>query len=490
MINSEILFQTFDISYVGYSAVVVFCLFVTMILPRLKIITGSVITFVFLCAFMAYYNFRFSFEMVLPVLFLVVGYGTVIARQYLITGNQSGKETTENFSAEKMMGLFYQQQGMLDLAFEKFRSVPLEEDIKDLIYGLGGAFEKQGDIEKALDAYRLIAESAREGKNTLATNVLYPTDTADLDTKTPNVRSSVPEGALESEHIEIPAEYELIEEMTAGGYGKKYKARHVKTDTPVVISCISFPKTGTEPNSAMRGRFFEHMEILDRMRHENILAVSGFGEIRGLYYVAMEDFDGEPLTSYIKNSRLLSVRESLHAIAQATDAMYLAHKQGFVHHFLRPESIIRSNHSQKIKIKDLELYGMVSMTGVRPNVSSNGHVYMSPEEIAGKQVDGRSDIFSLGVILFELLTGEKPFPGEDLTHMMLKVSKEKHVSPRFFNPRIPLVIEKILDKALEKDMEKRYQDAGQMAEHLNKVIRKIDALREQKKPSASELHII
>jgi eukaryotic-like serine/threonine-protein kinase len=95
-------------------------------------------------------------------------------------------------------------------------------------------------------------------------------------------------------------------------------------------------------------------------------------------------------------------------------------------------------------------------------------------------VDGRSDIFSLGVVLFEMLTGEKPFEADDLTSLMYKIAREQHPAPRSINPRIPQVVEKIIDKAMEKDPEKRYQKAGQMADHLRKVIAKIDEARAKK----------
>jgi serine/threonine-protein kinase len=96
-------------------------------------------------------------------------------------------------------------------------------------------------------------------------------------------------------------------------------------------------------------------------------------------------------------------------------------------------------------------------------------------------VDGRSDIFSLGVVLFELLTGQKPFVGEDITTLMFKIAREPHVSPRQINPRIPPVVEKIVDKALEKDLNRRYPKAEIMANHLRQVIARIDAIQAKRK---------
>ncbi len=108
--------------------------------------------------------------------------------------------------------------------------------------------------------------------------------------------------------------------------------------------------------------------------------------------------------------------------------------------------------------------------------------YMSPEQVAGKKVDGRSDIFSLGVVLFELLSGRKPFTGEDMTSLMYQIAREKQLSITSVSPRVPQVVEKIIDRALEKEPEKRYQRGQAMAAHLRQVISRIDELRAGKKP--------
>ena len=110
-------------------------------------------------------------------------------------------------------------------------------------------------------------------------------------------------------------------------------------------------------------------------------------------------------------------------------------------------------------------------------------LYMSPEQVSGKKVDGKSDIFSLGVVLFELLTGQRPFTAEDMTSLIYKITKERHPSVRSINPKIPTVVEKIIDKALEKELDKRYQSASQMAEQLKAVVAKMDELIRQKRPN-------
>jgi serine/threonine-protein kinase len=131
-------------------------------------------------------------------------------------------------------------------------------------------------------------------------------------------------------------------------------------------------------------------------------------------------------------------------------------------------------------VTDFGIARIASSSKTKTGVILGTPSYMSPEQIAGKKVDGRSDIFSLGVVLFEMLGGEKPFAAEDMTTLMYRVAKEKHPSIRSINPQVPQVVEKIIDKALEKDQEQRYQKAGQMAEHLKKVVAKIDEIQGKK----------
>jgi len=138
------------------------------------------------------------------------------------------------------------------------------------------------------------------------------------------------------------------------------------------------------------------------------------------------------------------------------------------------------SETHEIKVTDFGIARIASSSKTKTGVIMGTPSYMSPEQVAGKRVDGRSDIFSLGVVLFEMLTGEKPFAGEDMTSLMYKIAKEKHPSVRSINPQVPQVVEKIIDKALEKEMETRYQKAGQMADHLNKVVAKIDEIQEKK----------
>jgi serine/threonine-protein kinase len=167
-------------------------------------------------------------------------------------------------------------------------------------------------------------------------------------------------------------------------------------------------------------------------------------------------------------------------VAKVAEALDYAHSKGIVHRDIKPANIMYLKDTKEVKVADFGIARITSSSKTKTGVILGTPSYMSPEQIAGKRVDGRSDIFSLGVVLFEMLTGQKPFKGQDMTSLMYQIAKEKHVSVRSLNPRIPQVIEKIIDKSLEKEVESRYQKAGHMGAHLNAVVKKIEEIQARK----------
>ena len=194
----------------------------------------------------------------------------------------------------------------------------------------------------------------------------------------------------------------------------------------------------------------------------------------------MEFLKGEDLEGFIKREELFPLRDTLSIIAQVADALDFAHSKNVVHRDIKPANIMRLSDTAEVKVTDFGIARITSSSKTKTGVIMGTPSYMSPEQVAGQKVDGRSDIFSLGVVLFEMLTGQKPFSGEDVTSLMYQIAKEPHPDIRSINQKIPQVITQIIDKALAKALENRYQRAGLMAEHLNKVIARIDAIKAKK----------
>ena len=274
--------------------------------------------------------------------------------------------------------------------------------------------------------------------------------------------------------------YEVVDELGRGAMGVVYKGEDPKIHRTVAIKTVRLTDFDEEIVDEMKERFFREAESAGLLTHPNIVTIYDCGEEHDLAYIAMEYLNGEDLADYTKKETLLPIRETLNILAQASVALDYAHSKGIVHRDIKPANIMRIKETGEIKVADFGIARITSSSKTKTGVVLGTPSYMSPEQIAGKKVDGRSDIFSLGVVLFEMLTGQKPFAGEDMTSLMFKIAKENHPSPRSINARIPQVVERIIDKALEKEKANRYQKAGQIAEHLKKVVEKIDEFQSKK----------
>ncbi len=488
ILNQEFYTRPMWFSFVELGLLVIFGLYISFVLPRLKAGTGAVATLVIFLAygttgFVLFFTNNSWIKITPPLLLLVVGHLLVISKNFLITEKTKDKVEADSVETNKMLGLSFQQQGMLDLALEKFRKIPVnEEGAKELLYNLGLDFERKRQFSKALSTYNLIVGDG--------------TDYKDLKERIPKLKGAEATmifGASGGGHPgDIGAtlggmdtkptlgRYEIIDELGRGAMGVVYKGEDPKIHRTVAIKTVRLSEFDETMIDELKERFFREAESAGLLTHPNIVTIYDAGEEHDLAYIAMEFLKGYDLEGYAKGENLFPVRETLSIVAQVADALDYAHSKGIVHRDIKPANIMRVEETGEIKVTDFGIARITSSSKTKTGVILGTPSYMSPEQVAGKKVDGRSDIFSLGVVLFELLSGSKPFDGEDMTSLMYKIAKEKHPSVKSRNPKIPAVIDKIIDKALEKEAEKRYQKAGQMAEHLKMIIQKIDEARAKK----------
>jgi serine/threonine-protein kinase len=388
-----------------------------------------------------------------------------------------------------MLGLSFQQQGMLDLALEKFRKLPVEEEgVKDLLYNLGLDFERKRQFSKALSTYKFIIQDGRNFK--------------DLDERIPKLKGAeatmifgtsggthpgdIGVTLLDMDTKPTLGRYVVTGELGRGAMGVVYKGEDPKIHRTVAIKTVRLSDFDDELVDEMKERFFREAESAGLLTHPNIVTIYDCGEEHDLAYIAMEFLEGEDLEGRTGKDKLLPIPETLAVVSKVADALEYAHAKGIVHRDIKPANIMRLKDTNEVKVADFGIARITASSKTKTGVVLGTPSYMSPEQISGKKVDGRSDIFSLGVVLFEMLTGRKPFTGEDMTALMYKIAREKHPSARSLNPRIPQVVDKIIDRALEKDVRIRYQKAGQMAEHLEKVVAKIEEIRAKKIAQAAQ----
>jgi len=262
--------------------------------------------------------------------------------------------------------------------------------------------------------------------------------------------------------------YQLEREIGRGAMGIVYLGRDTAINRLVAIKAIPLATEFSELElSEARARFFREAETAGRLNHPNIVTIYDVGEEHGLAYIAMEYLKGRHLSDYAASDTLLEPRKVLDLIGRTAQALGFAHKQQVVHRDIKPANIMYDPSADVLKITD---FGIARLTGTgttRTGIVLGTPSFMSPEQLEGRTVTGHSDLFSLGVSLFQLLTGHLPFTADTMTGLMQQIAEAPHPPLRAFRPDLPACVEEIIDRALAKNPEVRFDTGAQMAAALD-----------------------
>jgi eukaryotic-like serine/threonine-protein kinase len=260
--------------------------------------------------------------------------------------------------------------------------------------------------------------------------------------------------------------YQIIEELGKGGMGKVYKVLDTKIHEKVALKLIKPEITGDKQTVE---RFSNELRLARKIRHKNVCGMFDLGEAEGAHYITMEYVHGEDLKSMIRMSGSLSLGMLLSVGQQICDGLAEAHNLGVVHRDLKPQNIMIDKNGNA-KIMDFGIARSVREKGITgPSVLIGTPEYMSPEQAEAKVVDYRSDIYSLGVILYEMATSHVPFEGETPLSIAMKHKGESPKNPKQLNPSLPDDLCGVILKCLEKDKAKRYQSAGDLRSELERI---------------------
>jgi CHASE2 domain-containing sensor protein/tRNA A-37 threonylcarbamoyl transferase component Bud32 len=267
--------------------------------------------------------------------------------------------------------------------------------------------------------------------------------------------------------------YEIIGELGHGAMGVVYKGRDPIIDRLVAVKTIRFDRLYEEQEiQGLKDRFFKESQAAGKLAHPNIVTIFDVGEYRGVSYMAMEYVEGEVLSRFTPKDQLLQVEEVLGIIVQAAEALDFAHQRGIVHRDIKPANIMRTSEGQ-IKVMDFGIAKLPSSTLTQDGSVLGTPAYMSPEQIQGKELDGRSDLFSLGSILYELLTGIKPFRGDNLSALNYQINHENPPPASPQNPLAPPAVDEILKKILAKNPGDRYARGKEFAQALRGLLQEM-----------------
>ena len=433
------------------------CAYLIAILPRL---TPGLAVWITLLSFMALLGTEFGLlagmalwlPLVFPAMLLVSGHLAFTIKRYLLPEVGGPMVLEESTETHRMMGLALQGQGQLDMAFEHFRRVPAGDALIGNLYGLALDFERkrQFNMASAVRAHMTALRPDRQDDE----NANPTTDPAESSSK-----------------IAMLGRYQLERELGKGAMGVVYQGRDPKIGRIVAIKTMALNEEFAGKALAdARERFFREAQTAGRLQHPNIVTIYDAGEDHELAYIAMEFLNGQDLTHFCKSGQLLPASMVLSIVARIAEALGYAHQQQVVHRDIKPANIMFDLEHDTVKVTDFGIARITDASKTRTGLVLGTPSFMSPEQLAGKKVDGRTDLYSLGVMLFQMLTGVLPFRAESMAELMHKIANGEAPSLRSICPELPQRLESLVVRLLSKRPEARYQDGDHLARDLRAVL--------------------
>ncbi|MDO4489934.1 MAG: Stk1 family PASTA domain-containing Ser/Thr kinase [Lachnospiraceae bacterium] len=267
------------------------------------------------------------------------------------------------------------------------------------------------------------------------------------------------------EGIIIGDRYEIISRIGSGGMADVYKAKDHKLSRMVAVKVL---KAEFRADTTFVSKFQKEAQAAAGLSHPNVVNIYDVGEDRGLYYIVMELVEGITLKDYITKKGKLSVKEATSIAIQVSLGLEAAHNEGIVHRDVKPQNIIISTDG-KVKLSDFGIAKAINSNTITANVMGSVH-YSSPEQVRGGFSDTKSDIYSLGITMYEMVTGRVPFDGDTTVAIAIKHLQEELIPPSRFTPDLPFSLEQIIMKCTQKNPERRYPYIGDLIEDLKKSL--------------------
>ncbi|MFN7120468.1 MAG: CHASE2 domain-containing serine/threonine-protein kinase [Hydrogenophaga sp.] len=463
--------------YAVFAALLLIAAYIVWLLPRLSAAAGAACT---AALFVALLGAEFGLlsvaatwlQLVFPAALLLIGHLALTTRRFLVTEAGKAKSDEESAETNRMMGLALQGQGQLDMAFDRMRRVPFSDALMDNLKHLALDFERKRQFNKAEAVYEHMAKLDRfdadvqrrlkRAKNLAETVVL-------------GGGSSHPGGTLllDNGGVEKPmlGRYQVEKELGKGAMGVVYQGRDPKIGRTVAIKTLALSAEfeGSELVD-VRERFFREAETAGRLQHPNIVTIFDAGEEHDLAFIAMEFLPGRDLVEYSRLGNLLPVATVLSIGEQVALALEHAHRQQVVHRDIKPANVMFDAATQSVKVTDFGIARITGSSKTKTGMVLGTPSFMSPEQLAGLHVDGRSDLYSLGVMLFQLLTGSLPLKGDSMAALMYQIANQPAPSVRSLRPELSQALADVLERTLAKSPGDRFQTGAELAAQLRRCV--------------------
>jgi serine/threonine-protein kinase len=337
----------------------------------------------------------------------------------------------------------------------------------DNLYNLALDFERKRQFNKAENVFQYMAQHNPKFRDLEArlSRAKAMSETVILGGGTSHPGGSMSLGA--GAEKPMLGRYQVEKELGKGAMGVVYQGKDPKIGRVVAIKTMALSQEFEADELAeVKERFFREAETAGRLSHPNIVTIYDAGEEHDLCYIAMELLKGKDLIPYTKPDNLLPVDKVVSIIARVADALGYAHKQNIVHRDIKPANIMYEPESDSPKVTDFGIARITDSSKTKTGMVLGTPSYMSPEQLSGKKVDGRSDLFSLAVSLYQMLCGSLPFVGDSMAQLMFRIANESPTDILSVRPGLPAALATFLDKAMAKDADQRYQTGDEFAAAL------------------------
>jgi serine/threonine-protein kinase len=445
--------------------------YLIVLLPRLKASVALVLSGVIIVALVAAHFALMTasalwLQLMVPATLLLVGHAALVSKRFIATERGKAKSDESSAESNRMLGLAYQGQGQLDLAWDKFRQVPLSDGLLDNLYNLALDFERKRQFNKAESVFGYMFEFNPKFKDleSRLSRAKQLSETVMLGGGGGGKTNASILGAGGTVEKPMLGRYQVEKELGKGAMGVVYMGKDPKIGRVVAIKTMALSQEfEPEELTEVKERFFREAETAGRLSHPNIVTIYDAGEEHDLCYIAMELLKGGDLVPFSKAGNLLPVDKAVSIVARAAEALGYAHRQAVVHRDIKPANLMYHPETDTLKVTDFGIARLTDSSKTKTGMVLGTPSFMSPEQLAGKKIEGRSDLFSLAVTLYQLLSGKLPFEGESMAQLMFKIANEAPTDIRSVNPNVSPALVAFLERAMSKNPDQRFQTGEEFA---------------------------
>jgi len=411
-------------------------------------------------------------QLMIPLVLLILGHALMSTSRYLATEQSKFKADAESSDSNKNLALMLQSQGQLDMAFDRFRKCTMNEDLLDALYHLGLDFERKRQFNKAEAVFQYMAGYNPHYKD-LKQRITSSQRMSETLILGGHQQMSLSQLLQADDGLIKPmlGRYQIEKELGKGAMGTVYLGIDPKIGRQVAIKTLALSHE-FEANEleAVKSRFFREAETAGRLNHPNIVTIYDVGEEHDLAYIAMELLKGHDLNQHTNKAQLLPLPEVLSSMIQVANALDYAHQQHVIHRDIKPANMMYEPKTRNIKVTDFGIARITDNSKTKTGMVLGTPNFMSPEQLSGKKLDGRSDLFSLGTALYQLVTGELPFVGDSMANLMFNISQSRQKDITEINPLLPPALSAIINRLLEKEPHARFESGKTVALALQALL--------------------